>query len=48
MQNKSEHCFIKESLNKAFSSKALRNQNYQNYKELLKYAKMIIESEKFH
>lgn len=47
VQNKSEHCFIKESLNKAFSSKALRNQNYQNYKELLKYAKMIIESENF-
>ncbi|XAK38051.1 hypothetical protein AAID93_01315 [Campylobacter coli] len=47
MQNKSEHCFIKESLNKAFSSKALRNQNYQNYKELLKYAKMVIESENF-
>ncbi|HEB9305864.1 TPA: hypothetical protein RZK24_000465 [Campylobacter coli] len=47
VQNKSEHCFIKESLNKAFSSKALRNQNYQNYKELLKYAKMVIESENF-
>ncbi|EAI6907481.1 hypothetical protein CII61_06290 [Campylobacter coli] len=47
VQNKSEYCFIKESLNKAFSSKALRNQNYQNYKELLKYAKMIIESENF-
>ncbi len=47
VQNKSEHCFIKESLDKAFSSKALRNQNYQNYKELLKYAKMIIESENF-
>lgn len=47
VQNKSEHCFIKESLNKAFSSKALKNQNYQNYKELLKYAKMIIESENF-
>ncbi|XAK36285.1 hypothetical protein AAH951_01255 [Campylobacter coli] len=47
VQNKSEHCFIKESLNKAFSSKASRNQNYQNYKELLKYAKMIIESENF-
>lgn len=46
-QNKSEHCFIKESLNKAFSSKTLRNQNYQNYKDLLKYAKMIIESENF-
>lgn len=47
IQNKSEHFFIKESLNKAFSSKALKNQNYKNYKELLKYAKMIIESENF-